>query len=76
MTEDWMLIKESEEDWIDYSEDLITDEEEQFVREEEWISFQDWEGIIDEICHTVIQPDVPIVAICLHCGNSIASCTC
>ncbi len=37
MTEDWMLIKEDLEDWIDYADDLITDEDEQIAREIDWI---------------------------------------
>ena len=49
MTEDWMLIKEDIDDWIDYDDDLITDEDEQVAREIDWVDDADWEGIIDEI---------------------------
>ena len=36
MTEDWMLIKEDLDDWIDYDDFLVTDEDEQIAREEDW----------------------------------------
>jgi hypothetical protein len=38
MTEDWMLIKEDLDDWIDYDDFLLTDEHEQIAREEDWIT--------------------------------------
>jgi hypothetical protein len=73
---DWMLIKEDLEDWIDYDDDLITDEDEQVAREIDWIDDADWEGIIDEICDFFDQKSLQIGAICLICGNGVASCTC
>lgn len=76
MTEDWMLIKENLEDWIDYDDDLITDEDEQIAREIDWIDDSDWEGIIDEICDFFDQKSLQIGAICLICGNGVASCVC
>ena len=76
MTEDWMLIKEDLEDWIDYDDDLITDEDEQVAREIDWIDEADWEGIIDEICDFFDQKSLQIGAICLICGNGVANCTC
>lgn len=76
MTEDWMLIKEDLEDWIDYDDDLITDEDEQIAREIDWIDDSDWEGIIDEICDFFDQKSLQIGAICLICGNGVASCVC
>ena len=76
MTEDWMLIKEDLEDWIDYDDGLITDENEQMAREIEWIDESDWEGVIDEVCEELDQSTLQVAAICLHCGNGIANCTC
>jgi hypothetical protein len=76
MTEDWMLIKEDLDDWIDYDDFLLTEEDEQIAREEDWITECDWEGIIDEICKDMDQSTLEVAAICLHCGNGIASCTC
>lgn len=76
MTEDWMLIKEDLEDWIDYDDDLITEEDEQIAREIDWIDESDWEGVIDEICDFFVQKSLQIGAICLICGNGIANCTC
>lgn len=76
MTEDWMLIKEDLQDWIDYDDDLITEDDEQVAREIDWIDEADWEGIIDEICDFFDQKSLQIGAICLICGNGVASCTC
>ena len=76
MTEDWMLIAEDLDDWIDYDDDLITDEDEQVAREIDWIDEADWEGIIDEICDFFDQKSLQIGAICLICGNGVANCTC
>ena len=38
MTEDWMLIKEDLDDWIDYDDFLVTEEDQQIAREEDWIT--------------------------------------
>ena len=76
MTDDWMLIKEDLEDWIDYDDDLITDEDEQVAREIDWIDEADWEGVIDEICDFFDQKSLQIGAICLICGNGVANCVC
>ena len=73
---DWMLIKEDLEDWIDFDDDLITDEDEQIAREIDWIDEADWEGIIDEICDFFDQKSLQIGAICLICGNGVANCVC
>ena len=76
MTEDWMLIAEDLDDWIDYDDFLVTDEDEQIAREVDWISMCDWEGIIDEICEEMKREVLHVGAICLHCGNGVANCTC
>lgn len=66
---DWYVFDERE--WLDY-EDVTLDyqEGEDLVRELEWIDESDW---IDDV---VEEYALQMWAICLICGNSLASCVC
>ncbi len=67
--DDWFSIDPRA--WIDYGADvLIYDEQEQLVREIEWVDEDpQFEGVPEDF-------HLHIIDICLICGNPVESCVC
>ena len=41
-----------------------------------WTSFEEWEGVIEEVCAEDMDEYQIVRAICLKCGESLTHCAC